>query len=54
MDYYRKLLTEEKLVYRIEAQTHIQIGEEINIGIEDVKRAVRSLNNGRACGDYMC
>jgi len=44
-------ITEKRPEYRIKAQPHIQIkGKKINIGVEDVERAIKSLRNGRACG----
>jgi len=51
MDYYRKLLTEDRSEYKVSAQIHMYIkGEEVNIGIKDVERAIMPLKNGRMYG----
>jgi hypothetical protein len=46
---------EKRLEYKVNAQIYIHIeGEEINIGIKNVERAIRSPKNSRMYGPCIC
>jgi len=43
-------MEKERPEYKVNAQSHIQIKEEVNFGIKDIERVMMSLSNGRMCG----
>lgn len=51
IEHYKSLLTEDRPQHKGNTQPHIHIeGEEVKIEINDIKKAIMCLKNGRACG----
>jgi len=52
MDHYKNLLTEERFAQDNTkyANTYSHEGKEINVGIKDVERTIRSLKKSKICG----